>query len=232
MVPMASRLRARCAATALATPTPPTSSVVRPTRVRNWREALDIAFELRRGLAPRADFPAGIRERGLGRFLDRRHCAIAAIGRRQPQPVLPAHQAAGLQQPGGAQRGVADEKARTEAKATGKLVRLAGQRRAQLDGDIADGDAVAGFQIEPRQQRRIDGGAERAVLLREQRRKRQARIGRDRTEQRIGGIDSLDLDQRRAAVAGARHRPQSWRRRRRRRGRRGSRARRRWLRAE
>ncbi len=132
-------------------------------------EALDIAFELRRRLAPRADFPAGVRERGLGRFLDRRHRAVAGIGRRQPQPVLPAHQAAGLQQSGGAQRGLADEETRPEAKAAGKLVRLAGQRRAQLDRDIADGDAVAGFQIEPRQQCRIDGGTERAVLLREQR---------------------------------------------------------------
>ena len=83
------------------------------------RETLDIAFELRRRLAPRADFPAGVRERGLGRFLDRRHRAIAAIDRRQPQPVLPAHQAAGLQQPGGAQRGFADEETRPEAKAAG-----------------------------------------------------------------------------------------------------------------
>jgi len=38
-------------------------------------------------------------------------------------------------------------------------------RRAQLDRDIADRDAVAGFQIEPCQQRRIHRGAERAVLL-------------------------------------------------------------------
>ena len=131
------------------------------------REALDIAFELRRRLAAGADFPAGVRERGLGRCLDRRHRAIAAVGRRQPQPVLPAHQAAGLQQPGGAQRGLADEETRPEAKAAGKLVRFAGQRGAQFDRDIADGDAVAGFQIEPCQQRWIDRGAERAVLLRE-----------------------------------------------------------------
>ena len=61
------------------------------------REALDIAFELRRRLAAGADFPAGIRERGLSRFLDRRHRAIGAIGLRQSQPVLPAHQAARLQ---------------------------------------------------------------------------------------------------------------------------------------
>ena len=31
-------------------------------------------------------------------------------------------------------------------------------------GDSADADAVADFQIEPRQQRRIDGRAERAVV--------------------------------------------------------------------
>ena len=77
---------------------------------------------------------------------------VAGIGLRQAQPVLPAHQAAGLQQPGGAQRRFAHQHARPEAEAAGDLVRLALQRCAQFDRDIADGDAVADFQIEPRQQ--------------------------------------------------------------------------------
>ena len=44
--------------------------------------------------------------------------------------------------------------------------------------------------------------------MRTSRGKRHGRIGHDRAEQRIGGIDGLDLDQRSTAVAGARHGPQ------------------------
>ena len=56
------------------------------------------------------------------------------------------------------------------ASLSGSLVNA----RAQLDCGIADGDAVADFQIKPRQQRRIDRRAERAAVLRQQRGKRQA----------------------------------------------------------
>ena len=160
-------------------------------------EALDIAFELRRGLVARADFPAGVGERGLRLLFDRCHGAIARVGRGQAQPVLPAHQTAGLQKSARAQRRLADEHARPKADPAGELVRLADQRRAQLDHGVADGDPVAGFEIEPREQRRIDGGAEGVVLPRQQGRQRHGGVGHDRSEQRIGVIDRLDLDQRR-----------------------------------
>src|ERR1700727_631372 len=99
MVPMASRLRARCAATALATPTPPTNSVVKPTSVRNCVKRSTLRSSCGDALFRVAASPAGAGDGGWARVLARRHRAIAAVGRREPQPVLPAHQTAGLQQP-------------------------------------------------------------------------------------------------------------------------------------
>ena len=67
------------------------------------REALDVALERGRGVAARADVPAGLREliARLRRDLLRRGVARVRIGKLQP--IVPAHQAAGLQQTGGAQ---------------------------------------------------------------------------------------------------------------------------------
>ena len=165
MVAIASCLRARWLATALATPTPPTSSAVRATNVRNWLKRSTLRSSCGEALAPRANVPSGVGERRLRLFFDRCHCRVARAGLGQTQPILPAHQAAGLQQPACAQRGRADEDARPEADPAGELVRLAGERRAQLHHGIADADAIAGLEIEPGKQRRIDGGAERVALL-------------------------------------------------------------------
>jgi hypothetical protein len=121
--------------------------------------------------------------------------------------VSAAHQAAGLHQAAAAQRRFADEQPRSKPEAAGELVGLVGQRCAQLDRHIADGDAIADFEIEPGQQRRIDRGAEGVAVLREHGGQRHFRIGRNCAEQRIGGIDRLDLDQGGTAVGGARHGP-------------------------
>ena len=183
MVAMTSRLRARWLATALATPTPPTSKRGQADQGEELAEALDIAFELRRGLVAGADVPAGIGKLGCGLLLERGDGAVARVRVRQAQPVLPAHQAAGLQQPGGAQRRLADQQARPKADAAGELVGLAVSARAQLDRGLADGDAVAGLEIEPRQQCRIGGGAEGVARARANRAgKRHGGIGRDRAE--------------------------------------------------
>ena len=66
-------------------------------------EAADGALELRRGVVAAADFPAGLRQRA-SRIVDQRGRG-AIVGRvvRQLDPIDPAHQAAGLQQSGGAQ---------------------------------------------------------------------------------------------------------------------------------
>ncbi|MGX0998863.1 hypothetical protein AB7M38_006155 [Bradyrhizobium diazoefficiens] len=130
------------------------------------REAADVALELRRGVGAAADFPAGLR-RGVARIGDEgvgRALVVGGIG--QLHPVDPAHQAAGLDQAGGPQARLADQEARAEADAAGELVGLGFDRAADLEGGRADGDAVAGLEREPRQQRRIGSRAERAVSLR------------------------------------------------------------------
>ena len=53
-------------------------------------------------------------------------------------------------------------------------------RARDLDRGVADGQTRAGLEIEPRQQRRVDGGAERAVALRQRVGERHAGIERDR----------------------------------------------------
>ena len=171
-------------------------------------EAVDAAFELWRGLAAGADLPAGVGKILLRLVLQCRHRAVAGIGLRQAQPVLPAHETAGLQQAGGAQRRLAHQDARAKSDRTADLVRLALQRRAQFDGDIADGDAVAGFQIEPRQQRRIDRRAISAAALRKKIGKRHGWIGHHRVDQRIIAVDGFGLDQVGSAITRAGHSPQ------------------------
>src|SRR5208283_5918713 len=127
-------------------------------------EAFEVAFKLRRRLVARADVPAGIGELRSRLFFDRSHGGVARAGGWQAQPIVPAHQAAGLQEPARTQRRVAREEARSKADAAGKFVRLAGQRRAQFEHRVTDAHAVAGLEIEPRQQRRIGGSAEYVAL--------------------------------------------------------------------
>src|SRR6516225_3857909 len=109
-VAIVSRLRAKWLATALATPTPPMSSVARPTSVRNCEKRSTL----------------------------RSSCGDALLRLRQSQSVLPAHQAAWLEKTGCAQRGLAAEQTRTEADAADELVRFSGQCRPQLELRIAD----------------------------------------------------------------------------------------------
>ena len=63
------------------------------------REAIDAAFELRRGLGARADLPAGVRQPRLC-LTTTASTALSLAAVWQAQPVMPAHQAAGLQQAG------------------------------------------------------------------------------------------------------------------------------------
>ena len=178
MVAIASRLRSRWLFTALATPTPPTSSAVSPTMVRNCVKRSTLRSSCGEALLRRADFPAGFRQlraRGCGDRLARR---IAGVAVGQPQAIMPAHQAAGLQQAGRAQRGLADQQARAEADAAGELVGLVGQRGADFEGGIADGERRARLEVEPRQQ----------ASDRRRRRKRR-RASRQRVGERHGRIE-------------------------------------------
>ena len=142
-----------------------------------------------------------------------RAAASTRVVLRQAQPIGPAHEAAGLQQAGGAQRGLAHEEARPEADAAGELVRLAGQRRAHLEPGVADGDACAWLDVEPCHQRRIGGCAEYAVVFDERGGQWPCRIELRRAIERIGAIDRFHLDKCCLAVVAARHGAQRCRRR-------------------
>ena len=118
---------------------------------------------------------------------------------------MPVHQAARLDQAGGAERGLAHHQARAEADAAGELVRLAGERGADVERGLADRDTRAGFQLEPRHQRRVGYRAVDAVAFGERRVERSGRIETNLAEQRVVPIDRLHLDQRRLSGGVARH---------------------------
>src|SRR5215831_14514983 len=118
---------------------------------------------------------------------------------------MPAHDASGLQQATCAQGRFADEQARAEADAAGKLIGLGCQHRANFDRGGAERDARAELEIEPRKQRRVGGGAECSVALRERLCELLLRVERHRAVERIGCIHRLHLDQRRTPVLRARH---------------------------
>ena len=163
---------------------------------------------MRRGLAAAADLPAGVGKVLLRLFGQGGDRGVARVAFRQTQPVLPPHQTPWLQEPGRAQCLFAHQDTRAEPDRAADLVRLALEDRAQFDRDIPDGDAVADFQIEPRQQRRIDGCAIGAAGLCEKLGQRQGRISDNCADQRIIAVDRLGFDEIGAAVARARHRPQ------------------------
>ncbi len=168
-------------------------------------EALDIALERGRSVAAAADLPPGL---GQARFRgsdDTTHRALARFVVGKLQAVVPAHQAAGLQEPGRAQRLFAHQEARSKSDAARELVGLRSQNGAQLDGSGADGHARTGRQVEPRQERRIGCGTIDAARARQRSRQRLRRLERNRPEQRIGRIDRLELDQGAAPIVDACH---------------------------
>ena len=131
--------------------------------------------------------------------------AVAAGVVREPHPIGPAHQAAGLQQLRGPKPCLAHQKSRAETEAAGELVRLGAVNAADLESRVADMDAVADLEIEPGQQGRIGGRAERPVTLGQQTGHRHFRLERKFAQHRVGAVDRLDFDQCQAAVGSARH---------------------------
>ena len=106
-------------------------------------KSLDVLRHRRRSAGAGANFPAGLgqlRLRGGGHRLHGR-IGCGAVGK--PQAVMPAHHAAGLDEPGGAQRCFAHEKTRPKPDPAGELVGLRRQDGAQFDRSGADRDAVS-----------------------------------------------------------------------------------------
>ena len=161
------------------------------------REALDVALELRRGVAARADLPAGLRKL-LRACVGDRLCAASSAHRcRQAHAVEPAHQAAGLQQAGRAQRRRADQQraARSRCRRRACPARSSAPRAtSNVASPIVN--RVAGLQVERAISVGSSDGAVDAVAFGAARR-RATSAGSSSTvaEQRIGGIDRLHLDQ-------------------------------------
>src|SRR5581483_12464958 len=85
-------------------------------------ETADGAFELRRGIAAAAHLPTGLRRGSAGIVDQRSDRAVIVRVLRQPHPIDPANEAAGLHEAGRVQGIDADQKPRAEAEAAGELV--------------------------------------------------------------------------------------------------------------
>jgi hypothetical protein len=186
------RFRSTKAVTALATPTPPTSSAVSPTSVRNC--------EKRRMLLVKRG------SRHLGERL--RQALVRIPAGRQREAVAPAHEAPGLQEPARPQRLLRHDQARPEADPVRDLVGLGDEAGAQLERAAADRDPGAGLEVEPLEQHGICDGAPGAVALGQLVGEGRGGIGVQRAAGRIARVDGLGLDEGRALRRHG-HRPQA-----------------------
>ena len=133
MVAITSRLRSRWPLTALATPTPPTRSAVSPTSVRYCVKRSTFCSSAGEALLRlRISQPAS-GKLACAAVVDCRHGGVAAAAAGKLHAVMPAHEAAGLDQLGRAQRVVAHQQPRAETDAAGELVRLGRERGADFD---------------------------------------------------------------------------------------------------
>ena len=162
-------------------------------------EAADGALELRRGAAA-ADPPAGL-PAGRPRAVDQLGRG-AIVGRIVRQFAAdPAHQAAGLQQSGGAQALLADQNARAEPDIAGELVRFGRPLRIwnvalpiAMRSPLRDRVAPAGWTTAaPKRGRCI-------LALGQQIRHRHFGIERHLPEHRVVAVHGLEFDQRQLAV--------------------------------
>ena len=176
-----------------------------PDQREELHKALDVALEGGGGIGAGAHLPAGLRQLRLRRRGQRAHGAVGRVVVGQAQAVVPAHDAAELQQAADAQGILADEQPRAEADPAGELVGLGTEHGADLDRGGADGDARPRREPEPCQQGGVGGRAERAVASRQHLRERLLRLECDIAVERISAVDRFHLDQRGAAVGCSGH---------------------------
>jgi hypothetical protein len=177
-----------------------------PDEGQIFGEAFDVAAEFGGRVGAGAHFPAGVGQFGARLGGDRLDRTVARVARK-PHSIVPAHDAAGLEQAGCAQRVGADQEARSERNAAGELVGLGLEHGADFDAGLAHLQFSARRHVEAGEEIGTGDRAVNAVARGEETRQVAVRVGRDRAVERIGPVDGLDLDQRHAAVAGARHRP-------------------------
>ena len=202
------RLRSTKPCAALATPTPPTISEVRPISARNSVNRSRFFEKLGETLArSRASQPASgkallrLGEERLHRCLRRRRAARA-----HQDPRRPAHQRSRLDKAGRAQGVLRDQRTRAKAEAGAETVRFRDDRRSNLDTRIAERETIADLEVEAVEQRFFDGGAVDSVLANESvmRAHRRRKLGLPDVWPR--SFDGFDLDQRRRSIVRARHR--------------------------
>ena len=121
-------------------------------------------------------------------------------------------QASGLDQPGGLERLAADKQARRKAKTFRQCIRLGFHRAGDAELDVAEQQFVADRKPEPIEKQWRCDRTIGAALARKQCCKRIVRLGHELAIERVGVIDSLDLDQRLIGPVGlAGHRAQAGR---------------------
>ena len=167
-------------------------------------EALDVAFELRRSLVARADFPAGVGN-GVCACLSIAATARSLVRCRQPQPVLPAHQAARLDEPAGAQA-----RPRSPARAAQSRYRPRAYPARSISAARSSIVALPMVMRSPgfRSSRVSRAGSAAAPnappFAANSAGSGNVGVGHHRAEQRIGAIDRLQFDQRRSGRSAVR----------------------------
>ena len=204
-VAMTSRRRSRWLLTALATPTPPTISAVRPTRVRNWVKRSTLRSSRGEALVRRADFPAGLgqlraarRRRPPSRRRRLRRCREAA-GDSSSAPRCRAAPDRWRAAPPRSRGDAAQSRcrwracrARRSARREARSVREPIVMRAP--GLRSSRASKAGSAAAPNTPSRSASASASGC----------ARIEHDRAVERIGAIDRLHFDQRGAPPSGVR----------------------------
>ena len=192
----AARLRSISPRTALATPAPPATRAVSATSVSNCEKRSrlrencgDAASRLRMSQpASGKAAPDGV---GDGRDL-----LVARIARQREAGDV-AHDGSGPHQAGGPERVEGNQHARAKADAPGELVRLAAKDRADFESRGADGQEIADFRVEPRDQQRIGDKAEDVASQSQHSRDGFPRLRLQRAEDGVDAwIDGLQLHQR------------------------------------
>ena len=165
------------------------------------REPLDVALELRRGIAAVADFPAG-----LGHLpRSRRRPPPARRHRSKPRPAGAGGRssAPGCRAAAGRWRAAPSSLMSRRGPNPMPPASLSGSLVSAARSSMVAAPSVTrapGCEAEPREQCGIDDGAEGIVAARQQGCEcRRARLGHHRAVERIGAVDGLHLDQRAAA---------------------------------
>ena len=108
-----------------------------------------------------------------------------------------------LHQAGGLERVEGNQHARAKADAPGELVRLVAKDRADFELRGADGQEIADFHVEPRDQHRIGDKAEDVASRSQQSRDGFPRLRLQRAEDGVDAwIDGLELHQRGIGASG------------------------------